>query len=58
VNKKINDRIDYIQKSNGGYDPYGDAVDSLPRKAVGTDKAPDQESAPKDQQEAPETETF
>jgi general secretion pathway protein D len=68
VNKKINDRIDYIQKSNGGYDPYGDAVDGLPRKAVGADKSPDQDSgprdsgsqetAPKELQESPETETF
>lgn len=39
VSKKLDDRIDYIQKSNGGYDPYGDTVDSLPRRAVGSNAA-------------------
>ncbi len=53
MNGKINERIDFIQRSASGRDPYGEYIDSLPRRAVGDDLKKKPES-----EEEPETETF
>lgn len=36
LNEKINQRIDFIQRSLNGVDPFGRAIDNLPRKAAAT----------------------
>lgn len=50
VNQNINDRIDFIQRSAGGRDPYGETIDNLPRKRS--------TEAPEEKVEEPATETF
>ena len=40
LNKKLNERIDYIQKFMQGRDPHGEFLDNLPRKASTGDTAP------------------
>jgi len=50
VNQNINERIDFIQRSMSGRDPYGETIDNLPRKRS--------QDAPAEQVEEPATETF
>ena len=33
LDKKLSDRIDFIQRNMSGRDPHGSAVDALPRRA-------------------------
>lgn len=35
VNRKINERIDFVQKHMNGRDPHGEAIDALPRRVRG-----------------------
>jgi len=51
LNQKLNERIEFIQRNLNGRDPYGEAVDSLPRRAI-RDQAPDEFG------EEPATESF
>ncbi|MGE0764034.1 MAG: type II secretion system secretin GspD [Bdellovibrionales bacterium] len=34
LNQKLNERIEFIQRNLNGRDPYGEAIDNLPRRAV------------------------
>ncbi len=69
VERKLTDRIDFIQKSNNGQDPYGDEIEKLPRKVIsgGSDDTQPSRSAPSSSEnkdskekdsEEPESETF
>jgi general secretion pathway protein D len=51
VDKKINERIDFIQKYMNGQDPHGAEIDALPRRV---NNAPQDEQVP----EEPAIETF
>lgn len=65
VNQKINERIDFIQRSFDGRDPHGQYIDELPRRAM-TKPAPVDNSSspgpgdaiPQPNQEEPAVETF
>lgn len=37
MNSKINERVDFIQKSASGRDPFGETIDRLPRRALGSE---------------------
>ena len=50
VDRKINERIDFVQKFMNGRDPHGSEVDALPRRV--------RDSAPSDEMEEPAIETF
>lgn len=34
LNQKLNERIEFIQRNMNGRDPFGEAIDNLPRRAV------------------------
>lgn len=65
VNQKINERIDFIQKSMDGRDPHGQYIDEMPRRtsknSEGSSIAPTEtppSSSGQPQQEEPAIETF
>lgn len=66
VNQKINERIDFIQRSFDGRDPHGQYIDELPRRAMSKPAPVDNNSSspgpgdaiPQPNQEEPAVETF
>jgi len=66
VNQKINERIDFIQRSFDGRDPHGQYIDEMPRRAMSKPAPVDNNSSspgpgdaiPQPNQEEPAVETF